>query len=247
VRDREALAAAVAARQEAEQSLAAEQQRVAAAARAAADRREGLARLAGQVSARRSKVEAGEAEIGRLTPALEEAPERAARAQAEFTSIETQVAGLDAGEEDLDSDHEEAALRLAAADDRVAALRDEERAAEQERAALVARKDALELGLARKDGCRHLLAAATGSGVLGSVAALLTVEPATRPRSPPRSAAAADASSWPTSAPPRPPSGCSRTTTPAGSGCSSASRSPRAGTRRCPSAAPGGARPRSTW
>ena len=152
VRDREALAAAVAARQEAEQSLTAEQQRVAAAARAAADRREGLARLAGQVSARRSKVEAGEAEIGRLTPALEEARERAARAQTEFTSIETQVAGLDAGEEDLDSDHEEAALRLAAADDRVAALRDEERAAEQERAALVARKDALELGLARKDG-----------------------------------------------------------------------------------------------
>jgi chromosome segregation protein len=177
VRDREALAAAVAARQEAEQSLTTEQQRVAAAARAAADRREGLARLAGQVSARRSKVEAGEAEIGRLTPALEEARERAARAQAEFTSIETQVAGLDAGEEDLDSDHEEAALRLAAADDRVVALRDEERAAEQERAALVARKDALELGLARKDGAGTVLAAGDRlSGVLGSVAALVTVE-----------------------------------------------------------------------
>ena len=150
---------------------------MAAAARAAADRREGLARLAGQVAARRSRVEAGEAEIGRLTPALEEARERAARAQAEFTSIETQVAGLDAGEEDLDSDHEEAALRLAAADDRVAALRDEERAAEQERAALVARKDALELGLARKDGAGTVLAAGDRlSGVLGSVAALLTVE-----------------------------------------------------------------------
>jgi chromosome segregation protein len=176
-RDREALTAAVVARQEAEQSLAAEQRRVAAAARAAADRREGLARLAGQVSARRSKVEAGDAEVGRLTPALEEARDRAARAQAEFTSIETQVAGLDAGEEDLDSDHEEAALRLAAADDRVAALRDEERAAEQERAALVARKDALELGLARKDGAGTVLAAGHRlSGVLGSVAALLTVE-----------------------------------------------------------------------
>ncbi len=46
---------------------------MAAAARAAADRREGLARLAGQVAARRSRVEAGEAEIGRLSPALEEA------------------------------------------------------------------------------------------------------------------------------------------------------------------------------
>ena len=43
--------------------------RAAAAARlvrAAADRREGLAKLAGQVGARRSRIEAGEAEIGRL-------------------------------------------------------------------------------------------------------------------------------------------------------------------------------------
>ena len=150
---------------------------MAAAARAAADRREGLARLAGQVAARRSRVEAGEAEVGRLSPALEEARERAARAQAEFTSIENQVAGLDAGEEDLDTDHEEAALRLAAADVKVGELRDEERAAEQERAALVARKDALELGLARKDGAGTVLAASDRlSGVLGSVAALLTVE-----------------------------------------------------------------------
>ncbi len=51
VRDREALEAAVAARQQAEESLAAEERRVATAARAAADRREGLARLAGQVAA----------------------------------------------------------------------------------------------------------------------------------------------------------------------------------------------------
>ena len=177
-RDRDALAAAVTGRQQAEEALAAEQKRVAAAARAAADRREGLARLAGQVAARRSRVEAGESEVGRLSPALAEARERAARAQTEFTAIETQVAGLDAGEEDLDSDHEEAALRLAAAEEKVAALREEERAAEQERAALVARKDALELGLARKDGAGTVLAANDRlSGVLGSVAALLTVEP----------------------------------------------------------------------
>jgi chromosome segregation protein len=176
-RDRETLAAAVAARQQAEDELAAEQKRVAVAARAAADRREGLARLAGQVAARRSRVEAGEAEVGRLTPSLDESRERARVAQLEFTSLETQVAGLDAGEEDLDSDHEEAALRLAAADEKVTALRQEERDAERERAALQARKDALELGLARKDGAGTLLAASDRlSGVLGSVAALLSVE-----------------------------------------------------------------------
>jgi chromosome segregation protein len=176
-RDRQALAAAVTARQEAEEALAAEQKRVAAAARAAADRREGLARLSGQVGAARSRVEAGEAEVGRLTPALEEARERAARAQSEFAALETQVAGLDAGEEDLDTDHEEATLRLVAADEKVAALREEEREAERERAALVARKDALEMGLARKDGSGAVLAATDRlSGVLGSVAALVTVE-----------------------------------------------------------------------
>ena len=177
-RDRSRLAAAVGTRQEAEEALTAEQQRVAAAARAAADRREGLARLAGQVAAARSRVEAGQAELGRLSPALDEARERAARAQSEFTALETQVAGLDAGEEDLDSAHEEAALRLAAADDRLAELRDEERAAERERAALVARKDALEMGLARKDASGALLAASDRlTGVIGSVSALLTVTP----------------------------------------------------------------------
>ena len=177
-RDRERLGAAVADRQRAEEALAAEQKRVAAAARAAADRREGLARLSGNVAAARSRVEAGEAEIGRLTPALDEARERARRSQSEFTALETQVAGLDAGEEDLDVAHEEAALRLAAADERLAELRDEERTAERERAALVARTEALEIGLSRKDGTGALLAASDRvAGVLGSVAALVTVTP----------------------------------------------------------------------
>ena len=177
-RDRQALAAAVGSRQRAEARLADEQQRVALAARAAADRRESLARLAGEVAAARSRVEAGEAEVGRLSAAVESAQARAARAQADFAALETQVAGLDAGEEDLDSDHEEAALRLAAAEERLVVLRHEEQAAERERAALLARKEALEIGLARKDGPGVLLAAGDRlAGVLGSVAALLSVEP----------------------------------------------------------------------
>ena len=176
-RDREALAVAVTARQEAEAALEQEQRRVAAAARAAADRREGLARLAGQVAAGRSKVEAGEAEIGRLAPALEETAARAERAQGEFTALETQVAGLDAGEHSLDSEHVQASNRLAAAEDRVADLRAEERDAERERATQAARKEALELGLARKDGAGTVLAATDRlGGVLGSVAALLSVQ-----------------------------------------------------------------------
>ena len=48
--------------------------------------------------------------------------------------------------------------------------------ADRDRSALTARKDALELGLSRKDGAGALLAASDDvSGLLGSVAALLTV------------------------------------------------------------------------
>jgi chromosome segregation protein len=194
VRDRTALAAAVAERERAEEALAAEDSRLTAAARAAADRREGLARLAGQAAARRSRVEAAESEVGRLTPALDGARERAAGAQSEFTALENQVAGLDAGEEDLDSVHEEAALRLAAAEDRVNELRAQEQETERERSALVARKEALEMGLARKDGSGTLLAAGDRiSGVLGSVAALITVEHGYEPAVAAALGAAADA------------------------------------------------------
>ncbi|MGN6331098.1 MAG: chromosome segregation protein SMC [Motilibacteraceae bacterium] len=174
---RERLEAVVAQKQAAEAALAAEEKRVAAAARAAADRREGLARLSGQVAAKRSRVEAGEAELGRLAAAVDEARARADRAQQEFVQVEQQVAGLDEGEEGLDAEHEAAAAALADVEARVAELREQERTAEQERAAATARREALELGLARKDGAGALLAASDRvSGLLGTVAALLTVE-----------------------------------------------------------------------
>ncbi len=177
-RDRRALELAVTARQRAEAALAEEELRLAAATRAAADRREGLARLAGQVAARRSTVDSAEAEIGRLRPALDEARGRAERAQADFTALENQVAGLDAGEENLDTAHDHASQRLAAAEQQVSSLRAEERDAERERAALAARKEALELGLARKDGTGTVLAATDRlAGVLGSIATLMSVQP----------------------------------------------------------------------
>ncbi|MGZ6029618.1 MAG: chromosome segregation protein SMC, partial [Myxococcaceae bacterium] len=177
-RDRAALAAAVSARQESENALAAEEKRVAAAARAAADRREGLARLHGQVNALRSRSAAAEDEIGRLTASLTEAQARGERAQRDFTALETKVAGLDAGEEGLDAEHEGAASALADIEDRLAKTREEAQAAERERGALAARKEALEIGLNRKDGAGALLAATDEvSGLLGTVAALLTVRP----------------------------------------------------------------------
>jgi chromosome segregation protein len=175
-RHREALDEAVATRRRAEAAHQEEDRRVAGLVRAAADRREGLARLTGQVNALRSRADAAEEELGRLTTAHEEAAARADRAQHEFTALETRVASLDAGERGLDEEHDAAQAQLGDLTERLAKLREEAQEAERERAALAARKDALELGLSRKDGAGALLAASDQvSGLLGSVAALLTV------------------------------------------------------------------------
>ena len=172
----EALAVAVEHRQHAEGSHAEEERRIAAVARAAADRREGMARLTGQVNALKSRAAAAEAEIGRLSTAREEADQRAAKAQHDFTALETQVAGLDAGEQGLDAEYEAAQGVLDDLDERLAKLRTEERDAERDRTGLAARKEALELGLNRKDGAGALLAASEQvNGLMGSVAALLSV------------------------------------------------------------------------
>ncbi|MBU2698652.1 chromosome segregation protein SMC [Pimelobacter sp. 30-1] len=171
-----ALEAAVAARRESEDAAAAEERRVAGLLRAAADRREGLARLHGQVNTLRSRATAAEEEIGRLESARTDAIARAERSQRDFTALETQVAGLDAGEEGLDAEHEAAVASFDDLEDRLAKVREEAQQADRDKAGLSARKEALELGLARKDGAGALLAASDEiSGLLGSVAALVTV------------------------------------------------------------------------
>ncbi|MRK01202.1 chromosome segregation protein SMC [Aeromicrobium sp. S22] len=172
----EALAAVIAERNEAEATYTAEERRVAGLLRAAADQREGLARLHGQVNALRSRATAAGEEIGRLTAARDEAEARAAEAQRQFTALENEIAGLNAGESGLDEELEAAEADLSAATAVIAALGTQVQDAERQQAALTARKEALELGLARKDGAGALLAATDEiSGLLGSVAALLTV------------------------------------------------------------------------
>nr|WP_231947731.1 chromosome segregation protein SMC [Jiangella sp. DSM 45060] len=174
---REALDDALETSRVAEEAAQAEERRLAAAVRASADRREGVARLSGQLDGARRRAAAAEAELTRLGAAREEARRRATAAEHEYTALETTIAGLSVGEDGLDSEHERAAAALAAADDVLTKLREQERAAEGERAALVARHEALQMGLARRDGSEALLAASDRlSGVLGSVAALLTVE-----------------------------------------------------------------------
>ncbi|SEQ14942.1 chromosome segregation protein SMC [Microlunatus flavus] len=173
-----ALQESAAARAGAEEAHRAEEQRYAALVRAAADRREGLVRLHGQVEALRSRGEASDAELDRLAGARAEAERRAAEATLAFTALESQIAGLDDGELGLDSRYEEAAAALEAVDVRRRELREAETAAAQDRAALAARVDALGVGLQRKDAAAALLAGG-GSvpGLLGSLSTLLRVEP----------------------------------------------------------------------
>ena len=175
-RHRATLDEAVTARQSVEQAHVDEDRRVAGLLRAAADRREGLARLHGQVNALKSRAAAADEEVGRLADARQNAVTRAERAQRDFTALESRVAGLDAGEEGLDAEHEGASSALADIEDRLAKTREEAQTTERERTGLAARMEALGLGLTRKDGVGALLAADEPvSGLLGSLAALLNV------------------------------------------------------------------------
>ncbi|MFB9908064.1 chromosome segregation protein SMC [Allokutzneria oryzae] len=172
------LSTALETRSELEQALKAAEREHMAAVRAVADRREGLARLGGQVEALRSKTGATAEEIERMSVALAEARERAEQAQLEFeeTQAETGVeedtdTGLAGRKDAATEEHKQARARV---EELVAA----ERKAEREIASWKARVEALSLGLNRKDGAGALLASAGKlPGLLGSVAALMTVEP----------------------------------------------------------------------
>ncbi|WP_431948148.1 chromosome segregation protein SMC [Actinacidiphila sp. bgisy167] len=165
-------------RAELERRLAEEDKALKVAARAIADRREGLARLQGQVNAARSRAASAEAEIGRLAAARDEARERAESAQEEYEELRARVEDLDADDLDLDERLAAAEDEQTRADEAHSAAREAATAAERRRAAVAARHDALALGLRRKDGTGALLAAGDRlAGLLGPAAELLTVAP----------------------------------------------------------------------
>ncbi|GAA1266230.1 chromosome segregation protein SMC [Sphaerisporangium rubeum] len=197
----EILDQAVTRREDAESALGAEERRLVAAARAAADRREGLARLRGEVAAVRGRARAAEEEIGRLTKALDDAERRSAAAQEEHDELERAEPAADpellaelaraeagveeakavAGEAKAAADEARAAAevpRKALTDARAAlgTARTADQEAQRAVAALEARREALELSLSGgADGGATLLAAGL-TGVLGPLAAMMTVE-----------------------------------------------------------------------
>ncbi|GHD22473.1 chromosome segregation protein SMC [Nocardiopsis kunsanensis] len=172
---REKLEAAVTERGTAEDSLHREEKRLEAANRASAERREGIVRLGTRVESLRSRLASADEEIARSGKAAQEAARRSEQAQAEYEAAAEESTGLDEGDAEMDTAQEEAAAGLAEAEERLNRLRDEERGAENERSALAARKEALELGLASKDGADTLLGAEL-PGTLGSLPAMVQVE-----------------------------------------------------------------------
>ncbi|WP_194814658.1 chromosome segregation protein SMC [Nocardia sp. XZ_19_385] len=145
-----------------------------AAVRAIADRREGLARLSGQVDTLRTKAQSMDAEIARLSGAITEARHRGEAAQAEFDTVQSELGELDAGEAGLDAQHEHAVQALELADQRVKELREQDRDASKLVASLSARIEALSMGLARRDGAAWLVENQT-QGLLGPLSGLLRV------------------------------------------------------------------------
>jgi chromosome segregation protein len=173
----ERLADAVERRQDLERRLAFAEKAIVAAHKAIADRREGLAKLTGQVESARSRTSAAAEEIARLTAALGEAQERAQRAKAEYDTAAAGASAVDRDNADLEIRYQEALSAQETANAEVKRHSDAERAAEKDAAQWKAREEALAMGLRRKDGAGTLLARAEHiPGLLGSVAALLAVE-----------------------------------------------------------------------
>ena len=167
---------AVRERAEAEAAFTAEQTRLAVQLRAAADRREGMATLAGRVAAMASRIEAAEAEIGRLDALHLASVERATVVEREFAALESSIAADEEGERGLDAAYDDAVAALEALDGRLERLRNDERSAESERATWTARHDALTLSLKRNEGAAALLADG-GDLDVSDVVSVLTVSP----------------------------------------------------------------------
>jgi len=164
-------------RAEHERTLQAAERAHLAAVRALADRRAGIATLAGRAEALRTGAAATAEEIERLSEALAEAQARTEEAAGELEAARESTGVLDDGDSGPADRLTEAEAARESAAARVAGRVAREREVEQQRAHWRARVDALSVGLARKDGTGALIGS---DGVLGAVSGLLTVEPSAR-------------------------------------------------------------------
>jgi chromosome segregation protein len=175
---RDRLAVSVRTREAAESALAEVERALASQARETAARGERMAKLRGQVGAARSRGLAADEEIDRLEAARAQAAERAARAAHGHARVRDDTAGRADGRAGLAAAREQAAAAVGRAAEQVTALRAVEHQASAERAALRARKEALEEAFSAGADASGILLAEPGrfGGVLGSFAAMITVD-----------------------------------------------------------------------
>ena len=111
----DALTAAISEREDAEDAEHRAERERAALAKAAADKREDAAKMAGQISAASSRVEALEAEKRRAGESLEAAKRRADQAKAEVARLEQDIVAGAQAEDPLTERHEANSAELSAA------------------------------------------------------------------------------------------------------------------------------------
>ena len=137
--------------------LTAEENLVSASLRAIADQREGTARQEGHINGLRSRIDATNSEITRLTNARDQAFERLNKFKEEYAILETQIASLDAGEPGLDGEFESAKSNLENARRDLNSLREKEISSSKSKATLEGRLRALQESLVSKDGSATVL------------------------------------------------------------------------------------------
>ncbi len=160
---------------ELESQLSLEENRVSASLRAIADQREGTARQEGHINGLRSRIDATNAEIARLTASRDAASERLKQFRGDFAALEGEIAGLDASEPDLDSHYERAKAALNELQGKFSKLQEDEQGAAREKAGLTSRLAALQESLMHRDGGEAILAGRSSARVKGRLASLMTI------------------------------------------------------------------------
>ncbi len=158
-----------------EANLTTEENSVSAALRAIADQREGTARQEGHINGLKSRIDATNAEITRLTKSKDEASRRLQGFQEEFALLETQIASVDANEPGLDSEFESAKSALASAQGELDSLLEKESEAQRTRSGLEGRLRALQESLIHRDGSGVVLS--SGTRTRGRLSSLISVTP----------------------------------------------------------------------
>lgn len=157
-------------------ALKSEEDKIAATLRAIADQREGTARQEGHIKSLAARLDAIAEEISRLIKARDGAQERVDSAAREYSTLEMEIAGADAGEQGLDSLFESAKRELEAAKKKLGDLVDLERNTEREKNAIESKLDVMRITSSSRDGGAALVSNSRGINILGSIASLIRID-----------------------------------------------------------------------